>query len=153
MVQDGVHPQILSPDGRNDVQKIGMPAGGFEVGGPVQQQVLLFPAEEGDRLIDLPAQGIAGGTHRRHGDIQFTDELAGQVVDAVEVDVLPLQENGGEGAPLRGGNQLLHRLRRHGAAAEHPAAHEAVLSAEGDAAVKGEEFLDGAEHGLVPAGG
>ena len=84
--------------------------------------------------------------------MQLTDELAGQVVDAVEVDVLPSRKME-EKAPLRGGNQLLHRLRRHGAAAEHPAAHEAVLSAEGDAAVKGEELLDGAEHGLVPAGG
>ena len=43
VVQNGIHSQILSSGGRDDVQKIGVPAGGLEVGSAVQQQVLLLP--------------------------------------------------------------------------------------------------------------
>ena len=73
--------------------------------------------------------------------------------DAVEVDLLPAQEDAGEGLIPRRAHQLLHRLGRHGVAVDHLVPGVAVLTAEGDVAVKRKQVPHLSQHDLVPPGG
>ena len=71
IVQDGVHAEVLAAGGGDYVQETGVPAGGFQVGSPVQQQMLVVPVQKGQGLIQLPVQRPGGVADRGKRQIQL----------------------------------------------------------------------------------
>ena len=151
--EHGIHALVLASSGGDDIQEGWVPPGGLQVGSPVQQQVFVLLRQEGDGLVQLAVQGAAGVLNGGQGEVQVLHKFMGLLVGIVDVDVMTLQKDAGEGVAGRSGHQLLHRLAVHGVAVDDLVAAIAELAAHGHPAVEGEQVPEILQHPGVPPGG